>query len=289
MITGNHIMAGMRVWPEEIHLGTYYGWVKPVADLMGDNQITLILAELQSLENFPDYKSCYDTTRNLRDTLQAFLPDARILIETEQPSFQLYTTQAMSLITGSHYNRLGPFRNAMKSEQTLGFLKALYPCMMVANILEVKPDSVLAKSGSQSPHIDVINDILQRGRQAFQWPVLKVQVLEKKHIYIPSLSGAKHMRRSEPEFCLAAVPNMGMDSIHMALKKVVTPGSSGQESLTACNIIAPIWRAATGKGEPESLKECFSRNVNCCDCVASLSHQISIDLRRVIATSQEPS
>lgn len=272
-------MAGIRIWPEDMHMGTFYGWIKPVVNLSHENHVSIMLADAQSLENFSSYEACYKATQRLKDILQQFIPNAAILIETEQPSFESYTTQAMTLFTPSYYKRLETFKNTMQSGEDIAFLKAIYPCMMVANIIELAPDYVLAKSGDQSPHIDVINDVIKKGAKSYGWPKFKVGVLGKQHIYVPNLTGKTHMRRSDSKSCVTTAPNTQAECLQAALNHAQTPGLQGPEGLEKCGVIAPMWKAVTGEEEPERLKTCFARHTTCEECVGALAQKIHVDLR----------
>lgn len=265
-----HVLAGIRVWPEPIHIGTYFGWIRPVRELSAHHRLTVVVADLQSLETFPDYRACRYAAQDLKRLLSVRIPQATIILETEQRNFDLYTLQAAHLLNASHFRRLGPFRSVMSGQEDVGLLKALYPAMMVANVLDAGPDEVLAKSGHRSPHVDVINDILARGRVAYRWPAGHLKVRAKDDVQVPDLRGEQHMRRSRPDLCVPA-DVASVIELESHLRRAWVPGKPGPEGLRSCRVIAPMWRCIEKVSPIEALQACVEGRHDCATCVAKLS------------------
>ena len=272
-------MAGMRVWPDEMHLGTFYGWIKPIEKLSHHKKVSLLVANRQSLENFTNIEQCDEKAYSLSALLGHFLPTASVFLESELPAFEISTFQALSLFDGKYFGRLGPFSHHSAPDRQISFLKAIYPAMMVANILAIRPDFVLAKRGFQSPHVDVINDVIRRGRNRFGWRLKNVGIWGKEDIFIPDLKGEKHMRRSVPDLSIPVTPDTKVDSLVSMFRKVAVPNYQGPEAMASCKVIAPIWRAVAGETGELPVNFCKPQASGCESCIDMLAIRISEHLR----------
>jgi tryptophanyl-tRNA synthetase len=273
-------MAGMRVWNDDIHLGTFYGWVRPLQNLARNNDVILLIADIQSYQNFSSWQECLKNAQRLKEILQQFVPRATVQLESELDKFQPFVQQAMDLFEGSLYKRLGTFKNSIESNGLIDIPKALYPSMMVADILCLRPEYVLAKSGFQSPHLDVVNDILLKGKKLYGWPDAVVQIMGKEDVYVPDLSGSNHMRRSDPSLSIVAESNLSSNQIMKALSKAPVPGQAGVANLAKCRVIAPLWRVVAHNDASRPDDACIQERRSCTQCKADLANRISLDLKR---------
>jgi tryptophanyl-tRNA synthetase len=271
----NRIMAGMRIWQNRMHLGTFYGWIVPLRELSSNNEVLVLLADLQSIENFPSYLSLRTSVRHLKNEMRSFLPQAKVYIESDFQDFDRYAIQAASIFKKEFYKRLGSFKESFEPGKETSFLKCLYPCMMVADVIKLQPGWVLAKNGDKAPHVDVINDILKKGNHLFGWPQLYVYVLNKSPVYIPDISGQLPMRRNRPDMAIEIHFGMTAKEIEKSLLRSNHPERHGPD-ISRCKVISQIWKVVTQ--DTVSLSACLQKSIDCVSCVRLLSKKISTDL-----------
>ncbi len=280
------LLAGIRVTGGQPHLGTYYGWIRPVADAARNMDVVVLVADFQSLDPLPK-RPMRELAAELEAALRSHLPpQVPIIRESAIPSLPTLARLAIPLFAEHHWRRVAPLRKIHRTGQTASVATMLYPAMMIADSLAIGATHVLAKPEGRFQHIDLLNEILARGAQRYKWPATRLTTHAKPRVDIRASDGAGPMKRDRPGFLPI---DADVDEVTRWASTLETPGSvsAGIDRQAHCRIAWPLWQAtAAGKANPAPETKrliavrdaCVSNRVRCRDCVRRLAAVISGDL-----------
>lgn len=280
------LLAGTRVTGAKPHLGTFYGWIRPIVDAAGTMDVVVLVADLQSLDPLPT-RPVRELAIELETTLRHYLPPhVPIVRESAIPSLPVLGRLALPLFAEHHWRRIAPLRKLRRTGQAATVATMLYPAMMIADVLTFGATHVLAKPEGRFQHTDVLNDVITRGAHRYQWPTTRLTMHPKPKVEIRSADGAGPMKRNRPGFLPI---DATADEIIAWTATLNTPGSisPGEKRQTQCRVAWPLWQASAA-GKPLLSIEarrmtivqenCVANSLTCGDCIRNLATAISDDL-----------
>lgn len=287
------LLAGTRVADGDPHIGTLYGWIKPVVAAAESMNVVVLIADLQSLDPWPQ-RPMKELADNLIAILRPRLPaSVSIIRESQVRHAATLARLIVPLFSNSHWNRIAPLRKLQRTGQTATVATMHYPAMMTANVLAFNATHILAKPEGRFQHSDVINDILTRGAKHYGWPAIKLQAAQKPKVDIRSPDGHSPLKRNTAGCLpLTAVPA----EITSWTDTLTTPGwrRPGSGWTAACTVIRPIWMASAANVLPDSQRaryvttiqnRCTTMQLSCGECKERLAEIITADL--MIAPQQD--
>lgn len=193
------VLSGIRA-TGRLHLGNYLGAIKGMLALQDDpNYETLyMVADLHTLTT--PYK--VDALRKDRreiiiDYLAAGLdPEKSILFQQAASPHAELAFYFSSVMTIARMQHLPTFKDKVKQHPDSATMALLnYPCLMAADILIYKADSVPVGI-DQEPHIEVSREIARKMNQEYGTDFPEPQRFKTTGEYIPSLLGEGKMSKS---------------------------------------------------------------------------------------------
>lgn len=282
------LLAGIRLTGSAPHLGTFYGWIRPVTRAAESMRVCVLIADHQSLEH-PRDEPIREQASRLEATLRELLPaDVSIVRESAVPSLTQLGFLAAQLFADHHLRRVAPLRKLHAAGQPITMPVLLYPAMMIANVLAFGATHVLSKPESRFHHADVLNDVLTRAAHHYGWPPLRLSLVHKPKVDIPSGDGSgRPMKRDRPGALF--IPVGTGDRIDQWAKTLPTPdqGSVGIQRFTDCGVVRPIWDsidACHPAGSPTARRiaavrwNCVNNTSSCSACVGLLTNTITDDM-----------
>lgn len=280
------LLAGTRVTGTQPHLGTFYGWIRPIADAAGTMDVVVLIADLQSLDPLPT-RPMRELAIELETALRHHLPPhVPIVRESAIPSLSTLGRLAIPLFAEHHWRRIAPLRKLRRTSQATTVATMLYPAMMIADVLAFGATHVLAKPEGRFQHTDVLNDVLTCGVHRYQWPMTYLTIHPKPKVDIRAADGLGPMKRNRPGFLPS---DAAAEEVIAWTSTLNTPGhiSPGDKRQTQCRVAWPLWQAiAAGKPalSPEARRmavvqeACIANSLTCGDCTRDLATAISDDL-----------
>jgi hypothetical protein len=282
------LLAGTRLTGAEPHLGTFYGWIRPITKAAETMRVCVLIADLQSLDLPRDCRIA-EETGELEQVLRQFLPTSvPIVRESEVPSLTTLAFLAGALFADHHLRRIAPLRKMHRTGQAMTVATMSYPAMMVADILTFRASHVLAKPEGRFQHTDVLNDVLARGTRRYGWPETHLAAHPKPKIDIPAGDGSgRPMKRDMP-----GAFNIGGATEADVLRwtgGLPVPGHSdpADQRPSRCPVIWPIWQSLKAAHPPTSPQAaharvvadgCPTNSLSCRVCARTLALTIAGDL-----------
>lgn len=283
---GFRLLAGMRLTGAEPHLGTFYGWVRPVAAAAEEMDVIVLIADSQSLDPLPQ-RPIGELAHRLERALRPHLPGhVPIIRESTVRGLAALAYLAKPLFAAHHWNRVAPLRRITRTNSLATVATMLYPAMMIADVLAFDATHVLAKPEGSFQHADVLNDVLARGVRRYRWPQVYLHSYPKPKVDVPDSSGSGPMKRNKPGHL-----SIGTDAEGIAAwaSQLPAPGhqSHGETRIQDCRVVWPIWQA-TAAGRPsntlarrklaEIYRECMANRLACMYCKEQLAAKLTRDL-----------
>jgi tryptophanyl-tRNA synthetase len=274
------LLAGTRVTGPTPHLGTFYGWLRPVAAAARSMDVCVLVADMQSLDVNHDDGLTADTDR-LVAALAQFLPsNVAIVRESGVPSIPLLALYASTEMAGHQLRRIGPLRKLAASGQPITLPSLLYPAMMIANVLAFGATHILAKPEGRFQHHNVLNDVLHRAARTYGWPEAHLTAHPKPRIDLPGGDGSGPMKRNRPGALFVDASDSAVQTWAAGLPAPETANPS--QRATHCQVVLPTWRAVI-HDQPRRYQRieraCRSGALDCDTCRISLARSITTDLR----------
>lgn len=274
------LLAGTRVTGPSPHLGTFYGWLRPVAAAAQTMDVCVLIADLQSLDVSRD-GSLEDHTTQLVSAMRRYLPaNVAIVRESAVPSLPLLGMYASTLFAGHHLRRVAPLRQLAARGRPIPVSTLLYPAMMIANVIAFNATHVLAKPEGRFQHHDVLNDVLHRAAKIYRWPHHRLAAQPKPRIDLPSGDGTGPMKRDRPG--ALTLTNADAGTVLRWAQQLPSPDTlhAGQRP-AACRVVLPTWHAIT-HDQPERRtrvhRACATGVLDCHTCKTTLARAITTDL-----------
>lgn len=282
------LLAGMRLTGADPHLGTFYGWIRPVAQATTRMRVCVLIADLQSLD-VPRTRPIGDETDELQTALREFLPaDTPIICESQIPMLSTLAILAAPLFAPHHLRRIAPLRAMCRTGQPIPASTWRYPAMMIADVLAIGATHVLAKPEGRFQHADVLNDVLHRGARRYGWPAGHLSLHPKPKVDIPAGDGSRRPMKRD-RLGVLKVNDAARSDITAWTTSLPVPGYSegGDERAAQCPVAWQIWQTQRAVHPPDSAKAaradaicegCITNSLSCQECTHALADAITMDL-----------
>lgn len=272
------LLAGIRVTGDTPHIGTFYGWIRPLRNFAEQMNVVVLIADLQSLDVHRGKTNIITETENLARALSSLLPK-NVAIVRESDSKQVANLGILisSVVCQSEMNRVGPLRKQSRQNDSIPLSSLMYPSLMTAGLLMFEATHMLSKPEGTFQHRDVVNDILRRTHRTFGWPLRSIKAVDKPHVNIPSLTGNGPMKRVSGMGCLSVEAETA-DDVLSQLNLAPRPNSKTSDRIEHCNVISQIWSNVITNENSHWQKSCSDTSYPCNKCVLELSKHIFHDL-----------
>jgi tryptophanyl-tRNA synthetase len=225
------LLTGMRP-TSHLHVGNYFGALKPVVEYQNSYQTYLMVADVHALTTLENTKDVRENTLKVVMLYLAAGIDPKkvvLFVQSEVPE-QMELATFLGMITPISMLELNPVYKEMLAEHpkatNLGLLA--YPVLQAADILAYKAD-VVPVGRDQLPHLELAREIARRFNTRFGKIFLEPKGLAGKELKILSLQNpAKKMSKSHGENTQISLLD-APETIHKKIKIAVT--DSGKEIL----------------------------------------------------------
>jgi tryptophanyl-tRNA synthetase len=225
------LLTGMRP-TSHLHVGNYFGALKPVVEYQDKYKTYLMIADVHALTTLEDTRTLRENTLKIAMLYIAAGIDPKkvvLFIQSEVPE-QIELATLFGMITPISMLELNPVYKEMLSENpkatNLGLLS--YPVLQAADILAYKADFVPV-GRDQLPHLELAREIARRFNTRFGTIFPEPQSKITKDLKILSLQDpAKKMSKSHGENTQISLLD-APETIHKKIKTSVT--DSGKEVL----------------------------------------------------------
>lgn len=225
------LLTGMRP-TGELHIGHYFGVIRPRVELQKTHQLFFMIADLHALTTLTDTTAIERDTYRMLAMLLASGLDPKKITFFRQSMNPAHSELALlfSMITPLSLLELNPVYKEMLAEhpqkRTLGLLS--YPVLQAADILLYKPQGVPVGK-DQAPHVEIMRDIARRFNHQFGRVFPEPRTILAEGDRLLSLQdSSKKMSKSH-----AALSSIGLldspEVIRRKIKSAVT--DSGKEIL----------------------------------------------------------
>lgn len=217
-------MTGMRP-TSQLHIGNYFGALKPLLELQHRYQTFLMIADMHALTTLENTKTLRDNTLTLAMLyLAAGIHPKKVtlFVQSEVPEHAELAT-LLSMITPVSMLELNPVYKDMLKEHpkatNLGLLA--YPVLQAADILLYKAE-VVPVGKDQLPHLELAREIARRFNHRFGDFFTEPGGLVEQELKILSLQdSSKKMSKSHSESSQIYLLDPP-EKIHKKIKTAVT-------------------------------------------------------------------
>ena len=200
------LIAGTRLTGDNMHLGTYYGWIYQIKRAQEKYNVVIMISDYQSLDN--DWK-CYSyIALNLKKYLKQFLPDVPIIIESEISGILELGFLIQNKFKNRYYRRVMPIRKKIEDEHLASFHMLIYPSMMLADIYALNATVMFDKPEGKFQHSEVINNLIKDMNYLYNINYPFMEIFNKQHINILSLDASGPMKRNRAEHGIIEINNI---------------------------------------------------------------------------------
>lgn len=218
------IFTGMRV-TSDMHIGNVIGAVKPVLDVLGEEDLgrpMLFVADLHSLTDKEPGESQPNVISVLKDYIAIGLDPKKVDLFIQSQIVDELSKMTMYLsrmVTVSQLLRIPTLKEKIRhgqNEMTAKALLALYPVLMASDIV-LQGAEYVPVGKDQYPHLEMTCEIVRRFNKKYGKVLLEPKPISQgEPITIMSLTGnGKKMSKTEPQGAIIL-----SDDIDVSLKKI---------------------------------------------------------------------
>jgi len=197
------VLSGINPSGSALHIGNYFGAVKPQIALQETMETFYFIADLHALTTV---KSREELQKNIKNVVLDYLAlglDPEKCVFFRQSDIPQHSQMAVVLgnyVTFSHMKRMHAFKDKLHKgadEESINMGLFNYPILMAADILLYKPDGVPVGE-DQRQHVEITRDIAGAFNKAYNKEVLKLPepVISKETGKIVGTDGARKMSKS---------------------------------------------------------------------------------------------
>ena len=178
----------------KLHIGNYFGMMKPALALQGDNEVFLFIANYHALTSMGDPAEMRQFTLDVAlDFLACGLDPAKTVFyrqsdipEVNELAWLLSTVTPMGLLERGH-----SFKDKTARGMVSNHALFAYPVLMAADILIVNAD-VVPVGRDQKQHLEMTRDIAQKFNHRFGevFKIPEAQIREDVAV-VPGIDGEK--------------------------------------------------------------------------------------------------
>jgi len=247
------ILTWVKPTGNGLHLGNYFGAVKPLIELSKWNQTFFMIADMHSLTSVHDRETLEKNRKRVILEHFAFLPEDSDIIIFEQSQLKYHTDIMWMLTSVTPYAmmlRAHSFKDSQNKKSQINMATFNYPILMAADIINFDAD-IVPVGKDQKQHIEFSRDIAQNFNKTYNTNIYK---LPEEHISeelatIPGTDGRK-MSKSYDNF-------IGIFDSEKIMKKKIMSISTDSKWLEepkdpeSCNVFALIKLLATQEKQNE--------------------------------------
>ncbi|MDD5769560.1 MAG: tryptophan--tRNA ligase [Candidatus Gracilibacteria bacterium] len=170
------ILTGVKPTGNGIHIGNYFGAVKPIIDISVGNQTFLMLADLHSLTSVHDKETLKANKRNVLKEYFSLLGDNPNIVVFEQSYLQRHTDIMWILTSVTPYSlmlRAHAFKDSQTKNSDINMAVFNYPILMAADIINFDIDLVPVGK-DQKQHIEFTRDIAENFNNTYKTDFFKL-------------------------------------------------------------------------------------------------------------------
>ena len=178
-----------------LHIGNYFGAIKPVLDLQGRGEVFLFLADLHALTSLTDANALRENVRTAAVDLLAcgLNPELTTMWRQSDVTFHTELMWILSTVTPMGLmERMVAYKEKTQRGISSNVGLFTYPILQAADILAYDPDRVPVGK-DQKQHLEATRDIAIKINEAFGEGTLKLpeaQIAEDVAV-VPGLDGQK--------------------------------------------------------------------------------------------------
>ncbi|MDD3302826.1 MAG: tryptophan--tRNA ligase [Candidatus Gracilibacteria bacterium] len=251
------ILTGIKPTGNGMHIGNYFGAVKPIIDISKGNTTYLMLADLHSLTSVHNGETLKNYKKRVLCEYFAFLGDNKDIIVFEQSSLERHTDITRILNSVTPYSlmlRAHAFKDSKAKKSDINMATFNYPILMAADIINFDVD-VVPVGKDQKQHIEFARDIANNFNKNYNADFFKLPEpkISASLGIIPGTDGRK-MSKSYNNFIGIFDDDKTIKSKIMSIVTDDTPLEDPKNPDT-CNVFALIKLFASKEKQAEIKKK----------------------------------
>ncbi len=185
-----------------LHLGNYFGMVKPAVDFQKEGECFYFIANVHSLNTVFNPQEVESNTMNIFTEFLAFGIDPEktvFYVESDIPSITYMQTILNNVVTVAELKRMHAYKDKLQedvSPDAIGMGLFSYPVLMAADILAFNADMVPVGE-DQAQHIEIAREMARTFNNRYG-DILKVPELyvRKESARVLGIDGKRKMSKS---------------------------------------------------------------------------------------------
>jgi len=196
------ILSGITPSGKALHIGNYFGAVKPQIELQNDNETYYFVADLHALTTVQDKINLEKNITNvILDYLALGLDPQKCVFfrQSDVPAHSQMTVVLGNYVTFSHMQRMHAFKDKLQkgiSVDSINMGLFNYPILMAADILLYKPTAIPVGE-DQRQHVEITRDMAETFNKKYgEVLVLPEAMISKEMGRIVGTDGERKMSKS---------------------------------------------------------------------------------------------
>jgi len=196
------ILSGITPSGKALHIGNYFGAVKPQIELQNDNETYYFVADLHALTTVQETINLEKNITNvILDYLALGLDPQKCVFfrQSDVPAHSQMTVVLGNYVTFSHMQRMHAFKDKLQkgiSVDSINMGLFNYPILMAADILLYKPTAIPVGE-DQRQHVEITRDMAETFNKKYgEVLVLPEAMISKEMGRIVGTDGERKMSKS---------------------------------------------------------------------------------------------
>lgn len=237
----------------KLHIGNYFGMMKPALALQEKHEVFLFIADYHALTSVQDAAALRANVRDVAlDFLACGLDPARTVFyrQSDLPDVHELAWLLSTITTMGHLERCHSYKDKVAKGIEASHALFAYPVLMAADILQVNAD-IVPVGRDQKQHLEVARDLAGRFNHRFG-ETFKVPepVIQESVAVVPGTDGQKMSKSYNNTVEIFAPANKARKSI-MSIVTDSTPLEAPKDPDT-CNVFA-LYRLFASAEEQDAL------------------------------------
>ncbi len=236
-------MTGIKATGNGMHLGNYFGAIKPLFDMAGwKDDVSVFLPDLHSLTSVHDGATLKNNRNRLLKEFFALMPEGVKITVYEQSKITHINNITWMLSSVTPYSlmcRAHSFKDAQSKGSDINMATFNYPILMAADIISYDFD-IIPVGKDQKQHIEFARDIAGNFNKIYKTDIFKLpeEKIDENVMTIPWTDGRK-MSKSYDNFIWI------FDSEKLMKKKIMSISTDSKQleeskDPDTCNVFAII-------------------------------------------------
>ena len=185
-----------------LHLGNYFGMVKPSIEFQNEGECFYFIANVHSLNTVFDPEDVKNNTMNIFTEFLAFGIDPEktvFYVESDIPSITYLQTILNNTVTVAELQRMHGYKDKLAKDVEINTINAglfSYPVLMAADILAFNAD-VIPVGDDQAQHVEIAREMARTFNNRYG-NILKIPELyvKKEVARVKGIDGQRKMSKS---------------------------------------------------------------------------------------------